>query len=107
MGRSVQNGQRVVPLALVRVDRQLGLVQVASRLSPLPPLVLRPTWQDGYRNQGGFHMIGSGRDAIAKPDQLAAAETVRCAEMGDAVLCASCGGRCCAQCPVHVHGPPS
>ncbi|PSC71535.1 pyrophosphate-fructose 6-phosphate 1-phosphotransferase subunit beta [Micractinium conductrix] len=28
---------------------------------------------DGYRNQGGFHMIGSGRDAIAKPDQLAAA----------------------------------
>ncbi|KAI7839314.1 hypothetical protein COHA_007012 [Chlorella ohadii] len=29
---------------------------------------------DGYRNQGGFHLIGSGRDAIAKAEQLAAAE---------------------------------
>ena len=28
---------------------------------------------DGYRNQGGFHLIGSGRDKIEKPEQLAAA----------------------------------
>ena len=26
-----------------------------------------------FRNQGGFHVIGSGRDKIEKPDQLAAA----------------------------------
>ncbi|PRW56738.1 pyrophosphate--fructose 6-phosphate 1-phosphotransferase subunit beta [Chlorella sorokiniana] len=28
---------------------------------------------DGYRNQGGFHLIGSGRDKIEKADQLEAA----------------------------------
>ncbi|KAL4443799.1 hypothetical protein ABPG75_011536 [Micractinium tetrahymenae] len=36
--------------------------------------LLTPEELDSYRNQGGFHMIGSGRDAIAKPDQLVAAE---------------------------------
>ncbi|EFN58046.1 hypothetical protein CHLNCDRAFT_34452 [Chlorella variabilis] len=36
--------------------------------------ILQAEELDGYRNQGGFHMIGSGRDAIAKPEQLAAAE---------------------------------
>ncbi|PSC71449.1 pyrophosphate-fructose 6-phosphate 1-phosphotransferase subunit beta 1 [Micractinium conductrix] len=35
---------------------------------------------DGYRNQGGFHMIGSGRDKIEKPEQLAAAEKA-CTEL--------------------------
>jgi pyrophosphate--fructose-6-phosphate 1-phosphotransferase len=32
--------------------------------------------QEGYRNQGGFHLIGSGRDKIEKPEQLAAAAQV-------------------------------
>lgn len=44
-----------------------------SLTTPLPP---PPPLQDGFRNQGGFHVIGSGRDAIAKPEQLAAAEKV-------------------------------
>ena len=44
---------------------------------PARPPARPPVPQDGYRNQGGFHMIGSGRDAIAKPEQLAAAEKVR------------------------------
>ena len=43
--------------------------------SPTHPAAPPPP-QDGYRNQGGFHMIGSGRDKIEKPDQLAAAEKV-------------------------------
>lgn len=29
-----------------------------------------------FRNQGGFHLLGSGRDKIEKPEQLAAAATV-------------------------------
>jgi hypothetical protein len=28
--------------------------------------------QDGYRNQGGFHMIGSGRDKIETKEELEA-----------------------------------
>ena len=38
--------------------------------------------QDGYRNQGGFHLICSGRDKIERADQLAAA-----AEVSSAPLC--------------------
>ena len=42
-----------------------------------PRCVPRPAClQDGYRNQGGFHLIGSGRDKIEKPDQLASAAEV-------------------------------
>lgn len=37
-----------------------------ARVARLPPL------QDQYRNQGGFHMIASGRDKIETPEQLAA-----------------------------------
>ncbi|KAL4442020.1 hypothetical protein ABPG77_011281 [Micractinium sp. CCAP 211/92] len=42
--------------------------------------VLTPEELDSYRNLGGFHMIGSGRDAISKPEQLAAAEKT-CVEL--------------------------
>jgi hypothetical protein len=42
---------------------------------PSPPTVPppHPHPQDTFRNLGGFHMLGSGRDKIEKPEQLAAA----------------------------------
>lgn len=43
--------------------------QPSSILGPLPP----SPRQVPYRNQGGFHLIGSGRDKIEKPEQLGAA----------------------------------
>lgn len=43
---------------------------------PAALALLNSRLQDGYRNQGGFHMIGSGRDKIEKPEQLAAAAEV-------------------------------
>ena len=37
---------------------------------------LRPEYVNLFRNQGGFHMIGSGRDKIETPEQFAAARAV-------------------------------
>ncbi len=55
--------------------------------------VLSALPQDGYRNQGGFHMIGSGRDKIEKPEQLAAAAEVgmiRCKLETASLMCWLC-----------------
>ncbi|KAL4443800.1 hypothetical protein ABPG75_011537 [Micractinium tetrahymenae] len=41
---------------------------------------------DSYRNQGGFHMIASGRDKIEKADQLAAAEKTCMDEKLDGIV---------------------
>ncbi len=37
---------------------------------------LKPEYVNIFRNQGGFHMIGSGRDKIETPEQFAAARDV-------------------------------
>jgi pyrophosphate--fructose-6-phosphate 1-phosphotransferase len=37
---------------------------------------LKPEYVNNFRNQGGFHMIGSGRDKIETPEQFAAARDV-------------------------------
>ena len=81
-------------------------VQLRVSIHRLPSLTHTPppfrTQQDGYRNQGGFHMIGSGRDAIAKPDQLAAAAKVRRAALP--TLCARLlwFGHACLSCMLCV-----
>ncbi|GAB4824078.1 hypothetical protein N2152v2_011124 [Parachlorella kessleri] len=42
---------------------------------------------DGYRNQGGFNMIGSGRDKIETKEELAAAEETCRALQLDGLVC--------------------
>ncbi len=60
----------------------------AGRIGPshTAAFILGALMQDGYRNQGGFHMIGSGRDKIEKADQLEAA-----ARVGGRVPCGRAG----------------
>lgn len=50
-------------------------------------LPITPPCQELFRNQGGFHMIGSGRDKIEKASDLAAAATtVRQLELDGLVI---------------------
>ncbi|KAL4442021.1 hypothetical protein ABPG77_011282 [Micractinium sp. CCAP 211/92] len=48
--------------------------------------VLTPEELDSYRNQGGFHLIGSGRDKIESVEQLAAADKTCADERLDGIV---------------------
>jgi pyrophosphate--fructose-6-phosphate 1-phosphotransferase len=54
----------------------LGFLDGPAGLMKGRHIELKPEYVNSFRNQGGFHMIGSGRDKIETPEQFAAARDV-------------------------------
>ena len=64
--------------------------------------------QAPFRNQGGFNIIGSGRDKIESPEQLAAAAaTVRRQTLHSAAHCLHCLATAKHSGPGQLRTPPN